>query len=397
VSELTFLRSVLAVNRSAAFARLRDWAAAVADAEEGVEAKVDFAKAHCRLGVALLGSRQCEKAYTHFTKSLLLRDEYPEARRGRNECLAEMLRYRSIRAEARRRRRFMDAKRPKGTTRVFAISDVHFDHRSNEDWAHEIDEMSFQEDVLIVAGNLASTKVAVVRGLTTLRSKFRRVFYTVGNHEMWVHCGEADCFPDSIAKLQGIFEACDELGIDVVADAVCEGLFIAPLHSWYNAEFDARDPWPDPKEAADPQCRWPMDPEEQVWKFMLKLNEASFDMPFHGTILTFSQFLPRRGLPIDPATGSKTQPAKTSGCERIDDQVRAVRSQLHVFGHGCQKHVSHHNGVTYVRAPIGLASRQLKSCSAFKTEEKMPPPMLQVYNGRATCARPWSTMKDAPH
>jgi len=382
---LPFLRCVLLCNRSGAFARLRNWNAAVADAQEAVEVKKGFAKAHCRLAVALLGNRYYERAYNHFAKSLILQEDYPAARKGRNECLREVLRWSSVPAAARLARRLKDAVRPKGTTRVFAICDVHFDHKVNEDWAHAIDDGMFQDDVLIVAGDLAGTKGAVVRGLTTLRAKFRRVFYTVGHHEMWIHYGEHERYPDSIAKLHGIFETCDELGVDVVADAVCEDVFIVPLHSWYNAEFDEKDPWPDPGDRMDSQTRWPMDPDDQVWKYMLKLNEGAMGLPFHGTVISFSHFLPRRNLPLPQWPGMKT--SKSSGCERIDDLVRGVRSKLHVFGHSHERYFASHAGVTYVNQPLGFSNEQ-------HGVDLMP--MLLVYDGRTTCARPWDITQNRP-
>ena len=83
----------------------------------------------------------------------------------------------------------MDAfARPLGSTRIFSISDVHFDQKGNEGWVWAIDDFAFQDDVLIVAGNVAESYVGIMRGLSALMSKFRRVFYVPGNHEMWLSC-----------------------------------------------------------------------------------------------------------------------------------------------------------------------------------------------------------------
>merc|ERR1719440_2739459 len=99
----------------------------------------------------------------------------------------------------------MDLNRPPGSTKVYAISDVHFDRKVNEEWAHRIDDFKFSEDVLIVAGNMCDTRNALARALVTLKAKFRRVFYVPGNHEMWLH-SEARTYPDTMAKLLSIFE-----------------------------------------------------------------------------------------------------------------------------------------------------------------------------------------------
>uniref|UniRef100_A0A7S2MZE4 Calcineurin-like phosphoesterase domain-containing protein n=1 Tax=Alexandrium andersonii TaxID=327968 RepID=A0A7S2MZE4_9DINO len=203
---------------------------------------------------------------------------------------------------------------------------------------------------------------------------------------MWVHYGEHERYPDSLSKLHGLFAVCDELGVDVVADAIAEDLFIVPLHSWYNAEFDEQDPWPDPNDKMDSQCRWPMDPDDQVWKYMLKLNEGCLGLPFHGTVISFSHFLPRRELPLPELPGHKT--SKSSGCERIDDLVRGVRSKLHVFGHSRQRYFAMHQGVTYVNQPLGYSTDQAGNDLL---------PMLMVYDGRTTCARTWDITTDRPH
>merc|ERR1719343_163825 len=151
-----------------------------------------------------------------FARALQIEKDHAKAVKGRSACLQEMLLWRSASAAARvQARTFIDRRRPKGSTRIFALSDIHFDHRENEDWVHAIDDSAFQEDVLIVAGNVADSKVAIGRCLTTLRQKFRRVFYTVGNHEMSITPAERSRYPDSIAKLHAIFEECDELGVDI--------------------------------------------------------------------------------------------------------------------------------------------------------------------------------------
>jgi len=293
------------------------------------------------------------------------------ALRGRQACLGVLPLWRSLPARQRMRDRFgADLKRPKGSTKVYCISDIHFDHKVNEEWAHRIDDFKFQEDVLIVAGNVSDTKNALVRALTTLKSKFRRVFYTPGNHELWLHPSEASRYPDSLAKLLAIFEACDELGVDVFPAAVAQDVFVLPLLSWYQAEFDVADPFPDPLAKHDQHCKWPLDADTQVWRYMLKLNEAHLRHPYHGTVISFSHFLPLQGLPF----GSNNKAAKAMGCEEIDDQVRAikVKSRAHVYGHSGRKHAQYDNGVMYVNHYHGQDGGE---------EDRAP--VFLIYDGKA--------------
>jgi len=383
------LRAVLYMNRSMAFTWLRYWPSAVADARKAVEAKADFSKARSQLGVALLGNREHEQAYLAFAQALYMDQNGKSAEKGRKACLLELQFWRSRASRTRLHKRWsLDLQKPRGSARVFAISDIHFANRGVQDWAHAIDDFAFLDDTLIVAGNLAESLGAIVRGLTTLKSKFRRVFYTVGNREMWLVEAEMTRYPDSLAKLHAIFEVCDRLEVDIGPAPVCEGVFVIPLLSWYTAEFDEKDPFPTMNADINKKCKWPMDADEQLWKYMLKLNEEHLSLPFRGTVISFSHFLPRRGLPFNK-DASKYM-AKCVGCEAIDKQVRAVNSKLHVFGHSGEKYASTAAGVRYVHMPLG----KLESFAAGTEKDQQdvqsePPPLMLVHNGQRLCMQEW--------
>lgn len=380
------LRAVLHSNRSGAFLRLRNFEMAVADGQDAVAAQPGFVSARCQLGVALLANNMHQEAYAEFAKALQLsQEEHNKARKGCNVCLQEMVRWRSASATLRFQSRFfLDIHRPRGTTRVFALSDIHFDHRENEDWVHGIDDNAFQDDVLIVAGNLADSKVAVGRGLTTLRQKFRRVFYTVGNHEMSITHAEHARYPDSIAKLHAIIAECDELGVDIFPAPVCEGVTILPLFSWYSAEFDEKDPFPDPNAHYDKHCKWPMDPDLQVWKYMAKLNESFLAKPYFGTVISFSHFLPRKGLPFD---ASRKNSAKAVGCEMLEEQLRAAGSKLHVYGHSRSRFGGMLQGVRYANMPLGFETDWPRD-----TERRL----MMIYDGKNLCTQDWGADGEPP-
>jgi len=371
LEKIALLRCVLHSNRSAAFCRLRNWSSAVADAEQAVEAKGDFEAAQRRLGTALLGAGFTELAYAEFAKALKLDGRNQTALRGREACIATLPLWKSLPARSRFKERFgMDFRRPKGSTKVYAISDVHFDHTENENWAHSVDDFKYQEDVLIVAGNAADTLNATVRALTTLKAKFRRVFYVPGNHEMRLR-SEASRFPDSMAKFLALLAACDKLGVDVTPAAVCKDLFVVPLFSWYTAEFNEADPFPDTDQVANASCRWPLDPEAQMWKYMLRLNEAHLSHLYHGTIITFSHFLPRRDLPFDHSGSA----GKTIGCEGIDDQLRKVGSRVHFYGHSGYPCLENYAGVIYTNHYHGFEGWKHKQS-----------PFLCIYDGKKPIA-----------
>mmetsp|Transcript_27266 Transcript_27266/g.78301 ORF Transcript_27266/g.78301 Transcript_27266/m.78301 type:complete len:1355 (-) Transcript_27266:95-4159(-) len=370
------LNAVLFSNRSLAFARQRNWDAAVADGRTAVAASSTYPKAHYRLGTALLGVGQNEQAYSAFAKGLKLSPEDEQLKSARQTCLTLMPLWRSVPAMARLRTRYsMDMRRPKASSKVYVMSDLHYDHKKNDEWVHHIDEFMFQEDVLIVAGNVADTLNSLVRALRALKMKFRRVFFTPGNHEMWIHPSEVKKYPDSIAKFNAIMDACDELGVDVFPAPIAEDCYIVPLFSWYNAEYDEGDPFPDPKLSFDAHCRWPMSAEQEVWRFFLKLNNLHLELPYEGTVITFSHFLPRHGLPFDRAV---PKIAKVMGCEELDQQIRwpTLRSRLHIFGHARKKHARNDDGVMYISHPLG-----------YENDHTEKEPLMLVYNGQSACNR----------
>jgi tetratricopeptide (TPR) repeat protein len=63
---------VLFSNRSACYASLKDWPAALKDAEQCVSLKDDWAKGYSRLGAAHMGLEDFEKAVKAYTKGLAL-------------------------------------------------------------------------------------------------------------------------------------------------------------------------------------------------------------------------------------------------------------------------------------------------------------------------------------
>jgi len=368
--ENALFRSILHSNRSACFARLKLWRAALADGEQAVKAKPkEYPKAYCRLGLAQLGCRLNEQAYRSFSLGLAEDEKCQTARRGRELCLSLIPNWDSEAATRRKAKFWRDANRPLGSTKVYAITDVHFDQLGKEEWAHSIHSTKFLEDSLIVTGNVADSFRAIGRALTVLRSKFRRVFYVPGNHEMWLNSTESKRFPDSFCKLWAIMDLCDELDVDMFPAAICKDVFVVPLLSWYNAAFDMKDPFPDPKAEHDKYSKWPIDQHGQVWRYMLRLNQESVNKPYHGMVITMSHFVPRQNLPMYRGEGA----LKAVGCTELDEQIRAAKSSFHFYGHTHYQNYSVHDGVWY--------AHQMSEWDGEIGRE----PILCVFNGEAVC------------
>lgn len=213
--------------------------------------------------------------------------------------------------------------------RVFAISDLHTDFRENRLAVEQLPDDTFKRDALIVAGDIADRLEVIEYTLALLRSKFRRVCYVPGNHELWVRDGAYD----SLEKLRRVMETCRRVNVETRPIKI-GGLWVVPLLSWYDAAFDDEDErGPEGLEGwADFYfCKWPAGVGD-VCRHFLDMNEANIRR-LDGPVITFSHFLPRRDLlPSKVHLRFKGLP-KVSGCAPLDAQIRRLKSTTHVFGH----------------------------------------------------------------
>jgi hypothetical protein len=93
--------------------------------------------------------------------------------------------------------------------RIFAISDLHTDFEANRLLLEQLSATKYVADALLVAGDIADDLKTIEDSLALLCSRFGQVFYTPGNHDLWVR--RDDC--DSIEKLFRVLELCERLGV----------------------------------------------------------------------------------------------------------------------------------------------------------------------------------------
>ncbi len=61
----------------------------------------------------------------------------------------------------------------------------------------ELSETEYSRDVIIIAGDISDSLDVVRATLTALTKRWAHVFFTVGNHDLWVRRGERERY-DSI-------------------------------------------------------------------------------------------------------------------------------------------------------------------------------------------------------
>lgn len=233
--------------------------------------------------------------------------------------------------------------------RVFAVSDLHTDFKENLLLLSSLSSTLYRDDALIVAGDVADQLPIISETLQMLRSKFRRVVYTPGNHELWVRTEDGD----SIEKLHRILALCDESGVDTRPVEV-GGIWLVPLFSWYSPAFGGEETIGD--EELDGWadfyfCRWPEE-ATPLPAFFLKMNEPLVN-PRDAPVISFSHFLPRRDLLPDVERLRFKALPKVAGCHELEEQIRRLGSRVHVFGHShipCDRVI---DGVRYVHNALG--------------------------------------------
>ena len=248
-------------------------------------------------------------------------------------------------------------------TRIFAASDLHTDFVENWNSLLKLSSRNYLSDAIIVAGDIADDLKVITKTLRLLQTKFSKVFYVPGNHELWIRNGE---YRHSIEKFSQILAVCDDLGV-YARPAKVGDHWIVPLFSWYEPDY-CDDSSADVSELegwADFYfCKWPSE-IESVSDYFLKLNEPNI-RHYDGPVITLSHFLPRREL-LPPASklSFKGLPL-VAGSLTIDRQIRLLNSVLHVFGHShinCDQEIE---GVRYVHNAFGYPMEKRWSSHGLK-------------------------------
>lgn len=98
------------------------------------------------------------------------------------------------------------------TPRVFVLSDIHTDFPENLEWVEALSDHEFQHDAVILAGDVSDQLQVLETTLRLFSGKFAHVFFTPGNHDLWIRSkGGEPLWADSMKKLQRVLQLCDEI------------------------------------------------------------------------------------------------------------------------------------------------------------------------------------------
>ena len=94
--------------------------------------------------------------------------------------------------------------------RIFAISDIHIDFEDNRRWFENLSRYDYQEDLLILAGDVTDIIPMFEKVFRDLKDRFSEVLYIPGNHDLWVYRQPK---MDSLEKLDVIKKIAASYGV----------------------------------------------------------------------------------------------------------------------------------------------------------------------------------------
>jgi len=251
---------------------------------------------------------------------------------------------------------------------VFAVSDLHTDHRRNWELVQGLEQRreELAQSVIIVAGDVSTDLTVLRRTLRFLKGLFLEVFFVPGNNELRLTEEEAAEGITSLEKFARVLAVCEQEGVRTSPATIFDSVRIVPLFSWYSPTFEAvwdgdteyQRHWLDFR-----TCVWPQQLTAQanaLSEHFRHLNEKHIGRAETANITTisFSHFLPRRELlSLMPFISNKTLPL-VAGDSALDTQIRALGSAIHVFGHTHMNQQTQIDDVTYIQNAFGHPSER---------------------------------------
>jgi len=241
--------------------------------------------------------------------------------------------------------------------RIFTVSDLHVDFAENFEWLKQLSTADYKDDALITAGDISHNMHELTEVLKILSSKFSRVFFVPGNHELWMHNSD---WHDSVHKFEVILKNCDKYNIlyrpEKLGEHDVNPAWVVPLFSWYTQPDEGDDSLYLDKPGEDSSNRmwsdnlyikWPDDGQEtfKPVQFFLEKNKKYLQENFDSPVISFSHFLPRQEVMFRGGIRPSAElikkydrrPAfnfsRVAGSSLIEKQLRQIDSYIHIHGH----------------------------------------------------------------
>lgn len=237
--------------------------------------------------------------------------------------------------------------------RFYALSDIHVDYPENLNWVESIEKNTYQNDVLLLAGDVTDDLILLAKVLASLREKFLCILFVPGNHELWLRKEDVAC---SLEKFEEIHRLCKELDVKTEVSHFGD-VSVVPLYSWYDFSFGEPDrhllrAWRDFRE-----CSWPdhLPDSVAVCEYFLGLNRQRLSAT-NKHVISFSHFMPRLDLMPAHIPPKRRIVYPVLGSESLGEQVADLNPSIHVYGHS---HVNRDlilDGINYINNAFAYPS-----------------------------------------
>ena len=234
--------------------------------------------------------------------------------------------------------------------RIFAVSDVHVDYEENAQWVRDLSSYDYQNDCLILAGDVSDVLSRLAECFEQLERKFHHVFFVPGNHDIWVNKKAPFC---SLEKFDHVLNLANDCGVLTQHAKIGEYTFV-PIYSWYDYSFGEPNEYIQTAWMDFRRCRWPesIAHPRDVMEHFFSYNTTAELSP--GTkVISFSHFLPRIDVMPGFIPPSKREIYPVLGSHAIDRWVRALPADIHVYGHSHVNRAVSIDGVRYVNNAFG--------------------------------------------
>jgi Icc-related predicted phosphoesterase len=231
--------------------------------------------------------------------------------------------------------------------RLFVTSDLHIDYKVNRDWLSQLSDQDYQEDALVVAGDLADSRDLIAQGFQLMKKKFHTVCFVPGNHDLWVWREEEK---DSLKKFHWLLDLAREEGIQTSL-VEWHNWILLPLFSWFDFTFGQPEQrlfreWVDFR-----ACQWPESLDNQkMAAFFHALNPDTVPKK-DKTLLTFSHFVPSSAFLPPIPIADYLQPVM--GSVGLHKQILHLNPSFHIFGHFHMNRSKTVDGITYINNALG--------------------------------------------
>lgn len=238
--------------------------------------------------------------------------------------------------------------------RVFSLSDIHIDYSANAKWIANLSAVDYQDDVLILAGDVTDKRRLLDWCLSTLTRRFKKVLFVPGNHDLWVI--REDRSKNSLQKFDDVCEVVKSTGASMQAFHD-QGVSIIPLLGWYDYSFgepshELKSMWMDYR-----SVRWPNQLTDQdIAAHFTALNGELSSGLAGNKVITYSHFLPRIDLMPEYIPSSQRVLYPVLGSVQIERQLRKLNPDVHIYGHSHVNRQVKIDGVSYINNAFGYPS-----------------------------------------